>query len=359
MTGDAGALRPRLCFVGPMVGRTHGYVVTQGVRLSGHFRSAGYSALAVSPRTNRYARLADIVATIVRERRAIDIMVVHVYGGPSFVVEDIASGLGRRFGKRIIMLLHGGALPEFFASFPRWARRVLRRADAIVTPTGFLARTARAHGFAPTIIPNVIDVKAYPFRRRRLLAPRLFWMRTFDPTYNPLMAVGVLARVRASAPAATLVMGGQDKGMQEEVRREARALGVEDGLRLPGFLDMPAKLREGSGADIFINTSHIDNMPVAVVEACALGLPVVSTAVGGMTDLLTDGATGLLVPDGDADAMARAIERLLRDPDLAEALSSAGRRLAERSGWNQVRPQWEALFASLPGRVVRQATEVA
>ncbi len=351
MTPPAGTTRPRLCFVGPMVGETHGYVVTQGVRLSRLFRSAGYSALAVSASVNRYVRLADIALTIVRKRRSIDIMIVHVYGGPSFVVEDVASFLGKRCRIRMVMLLHGGALPEFFASFPRWTRRVLRRADIIVAPTSFLARTARERGFACRIIPNVIDVTSYPFRSRRALQPRLFWMRTFDPTYNPLMAVQVLARVRASHPAATLVMGGQDKGLQEAVRREASALGVEDGLRLPGFLDMPGKLHEGASADIFINTSHIDNMPVAVVEACAMGLPVVSTAVGGMTDLLKDGETGLLVADGDAGAMAGAVLRLLREPDLAEALSTAGRDLALRSGWEQVRPQWERVFTSLASEV--------
>lgn len=347
MSPPTGTARPRLCFVGPMVGQTHGYVVTQGVRLSGLFRSAGYAALAVSASTNRYVRLADIAATIVRERRSIDVMIVHVYGGPSFVVEDVASFLGKACGHRMIMLLHGGALPEFFASFPRWTRRVLHRAQTIVAPTAFLARTARDHGFACRIIPNVIDVTAYPFRRRRALQPRLFWMRTFDPTYNPSMAVQVLARLRASFPAATLVMGGQDKGLQDEVRREARALGVEEGLRLPGFLDMPGKVREGSAADIFINTSHVDNMPVAVVEACAMGLPVVSTSVGGMIDLLQDGETGLLVADGNAEAMARAVLRLLHDPDLADTLSVAGRELAERSGWERVRTQWEDVFASL------------
>ena len=118
-------------------------------------------------------------------------------------------------------------------------------------------------------------------------------------------------------------------------------------MRLPSFLGTERKLREGSAVDIFINTSHVDNMPVAVLEGGALGLPVVSTTVGGITHLLKDGETALLTSDGDVEAMVAAIQRLLRDPDLAGRLSTAGRRLAERSSWEQVRPQWEALFASL------------
>ncbi|HYS06101.1 MAG TPA: glycosyltransferase family 4 protein [Candidatus Dormibacteraeota bacterium] len=339
--------RPRLCFVGPLAGSRHGYVVTQGVWLSRHFRDAGYDVTAVSASPNRYARLLDITWTLLRRRRRIDILFLHVYGGASFVVEDVASLIALRSRHRIVMMLHGGAMPEFMASFPRWTRRVLRRADAIVAPSPFLARALEPYGLRCGVIPNVLNIRLYPFRLRSVLGPRLFWMRSFHPVYNPLMAVDVLERLRTTHPDATLVMGGQDKGMQADVERHARDRGLGDAVRLPGFLDMERKLREGSASDIFINTSHVDNMPVAVLEAGALGLPVVSTTVGGIADLLKDGETALLTPDGDVEAMVEAIRRLLRDPDLAGRLSAAGRRLAERSSWDQVRSQWESLFASL------------
>ncbi len=339
--------RPRLCFVGPLAGSRPGYVVTQGVRLSGHFRDAGYDVIAVSSSPNRYMRLLDIAWTLIRRHRWIDIMILHVYGGASFIVEDVASLIGRRSGCRIIMVLHGGAMPEFMATFPRWTRRVLNRADAIVAPSAFLARAVEPRGFHCRVIPNVVDIGRYPFRSRRAITPRLYWMRSFHPVYNPLMAVKVLERLHSSHPEATLVMGGQDKGMQAEVERYARDQGLIQALRLPGFLDMQGKLREGSVADIFINTSHVDNMPVAVVEAAALGLPIVSTRVGGVPDLLIDGETALLVPDDDVEAMTSAILRLLGDASLAGRLAENGRRLAERSAWEQVRPQWDDLFASL------------
>lgn len=337
----------RLCFAGPMMGRRRGYVTTQALCLSDHFREAGYPVIAVSASANRYVRMLDMLATVLGSRRRIDILIVEIYGGPSFVVEDAVSWLGRRFGHRIVMLLHGGAMPRFIASHPRWVARVLRRADAIVAPSPFLARAAAVHGFGCRVIPNVIDLTAYPYRPRRGLAPRLFWMRTFHPVYNPGMAIRVLARLRATHPGATLVMGGQDKGMQDEMRSLSRGLGVEGAVRFPGFLDQEGKSREGAAADIFVNTNRIDNMPVSVVEACAMGLPVVTTDVGGIRDLVADGETALLVPDDDDRAMTRSILRLLEEPDLAERLSVQGRRLAERSAWEQVFPQWRRLFEAL------------
>ncbi len=338
---------PRLCFVGPMIGRRPGHVVTQGLVLHDHFARAGYEATAVSSALGRFARLLDTVVTLVRTRREIDILILDVYGGRSFVIEDVASWLGRRFGGRLVLLLHGGALPGFLEAFPRWSRRVLRRADAIVAPSEYLSREVRARGFRCRVIPNLVDVTRYPYRHRHNLGPRLFWMRTFHDIYNPGLAVRVLARLRADHPGATLVMAGQDKGMETEVRRLARALGVEDAVRFPGFLDMAGKVREGSAADIFVNTSRIDNMPVAILEAGALGLPVVSTAVGGIADLLRDGENGLLVPDDDEERMLAAVRRLLAEPALAARLSANGRALAEGSGWKRVRPLWESLFLEL------------
>ena len=117
-----------------------------------------------------------------------------------------------------------------------------------------------------------------------------------------------------------------------------------------GFLDIQGKVREGNAADIFINTNRVDNMPVGVVEACAMGLPVVATAVGGVPDLLTDCETGLLVPDSDDAAMVKAIKRLVSESGLAASLSANGRRLAERSSWESVLPQWDQVFSEVMSR---------
>ena len=341
---------PQLCFVGPMVGRHFGYVITQGEILAHHFASTGYPVMSVSSSPNRYVRLLDIFMTLIHKCREFDIQCLQVYGGPSFVVEDVASKLGRLLGQRVVMILRGGATPEFMDRHPRWSWRVLRRADAIITPSPFLARTLVNHGFEVRVIPNVLDLSLYPFRHRRHLRPRLFWMRTFHPAYNPEMAVRVLARLQPQVPEVTLVIAGQDKGTQGKVQRLAQELGVSESVRFPGFLDIAAKIREANAADIFINTNRVDNMPVAILEACAMGLPVVATNVGGIPDLLTDGETGLLVPDNDEQAMAAAVLRLLRDPDSASRLSRNGRQLAEHSSWEQLRPQWENLFAEMMSR---------
>jgi glycosyltransferase involved in cell wall biosynthesis len=248
------------------------------------------------------------------------------------------------------MTLHGGALPEFMARYPRWTRRVLSRAARLLTPSEFLARVVARDGWEATVVPNVIELDRYEFRCRQSIRPRLFWMRAFHPIYNPQMAVRVLRRLLDRAPDASLVMAGAQKGIEHDVRRLAADLGVADRVRFPGFLDLDGKVREGAAADVFVNTNRIDNMPVALLEVGAMGLPIVATAVGGVPDLLQNGTRGILVPDDDDEAMAAGVLRLLDDPGLTARLSSEGRQLARRSSWAVVGPQWKQLLEEVVSR---------
>jgi glycosyltransferase involved in cell wall biosynthesis len=89
--------------------------------------------------------------------------------------------------------------------------------------------------------------------------------------------------------------------------------------------DIPALLR---AADIFVLSSRWEGLPLAVVEAMMAGLPVVATAVGGIPETVLHGETGLLVPPGDAHALASALHRLLQDADLRRRMGEAGRQRA-------------------------------
>ncbi|HMJ09101.1 MAG TPA: glycosyltransferase family 4 protein, partial [Pyrinomonadaceae bacterium] len=267
-----------------------------------------------------------------------------VYSGLYMVLADTASRLCKLFGIRLIAVLHGGNLPEFVKRFPRWSCGVLGRADMITAPSGFLASKIGGE-FEIRVIPNVLDIGPYTFRLRKNICPKLIWMRSFHSLYNPHMALQVLECLQRSFPDASLVMAGVDKGMEPELKTTAAEKNLN--VRFPGFLSAEAKLKEFADADIYINTTRIDNMPVSVLEACAMGLPVVATNVGGIPYLLSDGENALLVENENAGQMAAAIERLLVDPELVETLSANGRILAERSGWPTVRGLWETAFADV------------
>jgi L-malate glycosyltransferase len=341
-------MKPELLIVGPMLARL-GVITCQGEILANFFRNDGYRVSTLSSLSNRYLRLIHILGSIVTKSRETDVLILQVYSGRSFLLADTVSKLAKLLAIRIVLAMHGGNLPVFMSKYPAWTRRVLKRAEVIVTPSEYLARAVRAEGFEARVISNVIDLDLYPYKHRKRVEPKLLWMRKFHKYWNPEMAIRVLYELRKSMPEATLVMAGQDEGLEKSTRELARSLGLEEAVRFPGFLNTEGKIREAAAADIFINTNLIDNMPVSVLEACSMGLPVVSTDVGGMPDLLTEGETGLLVPVDDVERMVEAIKRLVETPELASRLSENGRRLAMRSSWTTVRCEWEQVLQGFDG----------
>jgi glycosyltransferase involved in cell wall biosynthesis len=166
------------------------------------------------------------------------------------------------------------------------------------------------------------------------------------------LAVETLAELRRDVPDAVLTMIGPDKGDGSLNRAEAAAgrLKLHDAVTFEGRVDKPRVPERLAEADIFLNTSRVDNLPVSVLEAMASGLCIVSTRVGGIPDLLEHERDALLVPPGDAPAMAAAARRILHEPGLAARLSRNAQRKAAAYDWSAVLPQWEKLLDGLGGR---------
>jgi glycosyltransferase involved in cell wall biosynthesis len=337
----------RLCFVGPMIGRNPGQVTTQAEVQADLFGSSGWTVRETSRAPSRWIRLLDMVWCLVRWRRSIDIVVLSVFSGPAFLVADVTILVARWLRLPVVAVLHGGSLPDFERRHPHWVRRVLARTQAVVAPSSYLASQVMASADRVQIIPNVLGLGDYVFRLRSAPQPRLLWMRTFHPLYNPEMAVQVLSQVRVATPGAVLTMAGQDKGCLDAIQAEAQRRSLADAITFPGFLDAPAKRDALDAHDIFLHTNHVDNAPVSVLEAAASGLPIVATSVGGIPWLLENERSALLVPDGDAAAMVQAVKRLLTEPGLAERLSMGGRQVAEASSWPVVLDAWEDVFESV------------
>ena len=96
--------------------------------------------------------------------------------------------------------------------------------------------------------------------------------------------------------------------------------------------------------NIFINTTNFDNTPVSVIEAMCLGLPIVSTNVGGIPFLLSDNDNAFLVEKEDTNAMVQAIENLIKDPELYHRLTTNAYNLVKSFDWTTVKEQWKEIL---------------
>jgi len=161
----------------------------------------------------------------------------------------------------------------------------------------------------------------------------------------------IAALPRLARTDVTLLLVGEDLesggAYRTALERRARELGLGDRVRLLGRRnDVPALL---AAADALVLPSSIEGLPLVVLEAMAAGRPVVATSVGGTPEAVVDGETGLLVPAGDVDALARAIDVLLGDPELARRLGEAGkRRVRERFDADAAAQRVLGLYTSRP-----------
>jgi glycosyltransferase involved in cell wall biosynthesis len=316
--------------------------------LAERLREAGWTVLVTSDRTDRVGRVLAMLKAAWSRRNSYAVSQVDVYSGAAFVWAAAVSEVLRRLGKPFVLSLHGGNLPAFARRWPRLVRRTLSSANVVTAPSEYLIRAMKPHRANIVLIPNPLDLGKYPREVRLRARPRLLWLRAFHSIYNPVLGPKVLALLARDRDA-TLTMVGPDKGdgSLPETLRTAAALGVADRLRVVPGVPRTELRPFFAEADVFLNTTDVDNTPVSVMEAMACGLCVVSTNVGGLPHLIEEGRDGILVPPNDPDAMAGAVRRIVDEPALASKLSANARRRAEDWDWQVLLPKWEALFREL------------
>jgi glycosyltransferase involved in cell wall biosynthesis len=309
----------------------------------------GWQVLTTSRKRPKLFRLADMVLTAVKHRHEYALGQMDVFSGPAFFWAEAVGWTLRRLGKPYVLTLHGGNLPEFAKRWPGRVRRLLNSAKIVTAPSRYLKERMEHYCPGIRVLPNAIDLSLYPYRERGPVRPKLIWLRAFHEMYNPVMAIKVVKELAPKYPEVQLTMVGPDKGdgSLQRTQRAVAAAGLGDRVRFLGSVpksEVPAVL---SRADIFLNTTHIDNTPVSVIEAMACGLCIVTTNVGGIPFLVEDGESGLLVERGDASSMAAAVSRCLQDQQFAQHCSRNARRTVEPMDWPKVLAEWDRLFRSV------------
>jgi L-malate glycosyltransferase len=297
----------------------------------------------------KYLRTLATQATywplLVRELRRAD--VVHVFSASyfSFLLAPLPAVLvARALGKPVVMNYRSGEAPDHLQR-SAIARTTLRSVDANAVPSRFLFDVFAAYGITSEVIPNIVDLDRFPFRRREPLRPRLLSTRNFERLYNVECTLRAFQLVQARYPDATLTLVGA--GSQDFALRQLTA---NLGLRHVTFAGRvaPADIwRYYADADVYLQTPDIDNMPSSVLEAYASGCAVVTTNAGGVPAICDDGVHGLLVPCNDDQSAAQAVLRLFEEPGLADRLTTAARASCEAYRWEVVRARWVHLYRSL------------
>jgi L-malate glycosyltransferase len=277
--------------------------------------------------------------------------VVHVFAASywSFLLAPTPAILiGKWLGKRVVVNYRSGEAEDHLRRWSRTAIPTLHRADAVVTPSGFLVDVFARFGLRAESISNFVDEEAVRLRPRTTLEPVFLSNRNFQALYNVPCVLRAFAVIQRRIPEARLIVIG-DGPERGHVHDTAHALGLRN-LQFVGAVPPTEMGRWYDQADVYLNASDIDNMPNSIIESFACGLPVVTSRAGGIPYVVQHERNGLLVDRGDHEGLAAAALRLLDDPTLAQRLIAEGLRDVEQQyTWGAVSDRWAALY----GRLVR------
>ena len=304
----------------------------------------GYTVYYTSPKKNKIFRLLDMVFSVLRYGKRVDVVFIDTYSTLNFYYALTVSWLSNFFNLPYVPILHGGNLITRIKSSPILAHRIFDNAFQNVSPSRYLYEEFKANGYNNVIhIPNFINIKDYPLTEKSYEQPKLLWVRSLADIYNPKQAILVADKLQKKNIKLKLCMVGPDpRDKMEDLKLMASEKRVE--AKFTGKLAREEWIELSKDYNLFINTANVDNMPVSVIEAMALGFPVVSTNVGGIPFFIEQNKNGIMVQPNNIDAMTDAIMALWRDKEKLKDISQNARKTAATFDWSEVKHLWIALL---------------
>src|SRR5215212_2158270 len=293
-----------------------------------------------------YAPQAAIVALILAARAD----VVHVHLGEDLAVFPIGAAAARLHRLPLVLTIHtslchtlavsdlrSAVLKAIGGPIERWGEH---SAEAVLVITPRLRRLLlsdgvdenRIHLIPPGMNPSLFEG---PFEDpfAGIGRPRVLFVGRLAPQKGVSTLVAAAGLLKH--PSARLLLVG-DGPERKALEKEAKRIGMGDRLHFVGFVAherLPAVLVH---ADLLVLPSLYEELGTVLLEAMQAALPIVASNIGGIPDVIEDGVNGLLVPPGEPEALARAIDRLLADRDLARQLSEGAQERVKDYNWEML-----------------------
>lgn len=270
------------------------------------------------------------------------------------VMSPAAAAIRRFAGVPVVQYFHGKEI----GAKPRLARFAARHADASIAVSSYTRDLVRAAGGPADRIHLIhpgVDLPSPRPRRERAERPTVVTIARLEDRYKGHdVMVRAMGLVAARVPAAQWVVIGEGS-LRATIAEQARAAGLGEGMiRFLGAVGDAERDRWLQRADVFAMPSRLpgggfagEGFGIVYLEAGAHGCPTLAGAVGGATDAVLDGVTGLLVDPADHLAVADALIALLEDPVRRQALGAAGARRAESLAWPRIAAEVETVVGSV------------
>lgn len=327
-----------ILFVGSFLSGTRG-TINPSEKMAGVLGDH-FDCSLVSNKENILFRAFDVFFKVLFTRASI--VHIDVFSGSNFYYAALASRVAGLRGKKVILNLHGGKLPEFYRQKKALLTKIFQRADRILSPSLFIIEFFKKEGFDVTYLPNGIDLSHFCYREKPITTPlRLVWVRAYKNIYNPITPILILQELLDRDIDVRLTMVGKKEGLYKATYEKAEALGVVDKVDFKGFVPNQELGEVLSEHDVFLNTPSYESFGIAVVEAITVGLSVVSSKVGELPYLWNAPNNILFAKVEDQRTFADQIEYLreMNDDDL-KVRSKVNSEASKKFSLSVVKDDW-------------------
>jgi glycosyltransferase involved in cell wall biosynthesis len=253
--------------------------------------------------------------------------------------------LGKLLGKKVIIHYHGGSAEDFIEKWRISTSAILRLSDHLIFPSEFLSNVFDKYGFNGVIIPNILNLDSFKFKKRNEFLPKFIVTRHLRSEYNVACVIRAFSLIREQYPSAVLRIVGD--GVEKKSLMElSKKLGCDQSIFFLGHVPNERLPNLYDCSDFVLNSSMVDNMPVSIMEAFASGCLVITTRAGGIPFLIKHRENGFLVDLDDHEALAKeALWSLCHQDETCQIVKNA-REYALRFSWEMVKKKLFQIYSN-------------
>lgn len=276
-----------------------------------------FKVILASTYENKFIRLIDTLIKLIFYSGKI--VYIDVYSGNAFRIAEVSAFIGKLRKKKLVFMLHGGALPEFIKSNTFKVKRLLKNQQYVFSPSHYICHRFNEYDISVKYQPNGINLDNFPFAKIDFSTPiALLWVRAFDSIYNPHIAVEILYKLKKEFPQATLTMIGPNRGMLNETKRLIAKLNLQNSVQIIGAVKNELLYQYYQTHSILINTTTYESFGVSLIEAASCGIPIVSNNVGEIKYIWKKGKDIRLVENNNIEEFVSETKLLFLNANLRE-----------------------------------------
>lgn len=318
-----------------------GGIAIQVRLLTEKLRSEGIECDILSTKGSLFKRIKAVFQLLTLGHKY-DVFHIHACSNRGFFPAMVGIPVGRLLHKRVVSTYHGGGAEEFFKKRTKLIKHFLTRTDQNIVLSGFIGRIYEEYGLGYVIVPNIVELDDCHFKERTHIKPKFISTRLLTEVYNLKCTIKAFRIVKEDYPEASLMILG-DGPLKSDLEQFVINNGIKD-VHFIGRVENNHIYDYLDQADVLVNSSRFDNMPVSILEGFNAGTLVVSSGVGGIPYIIADGVNGLLYRDNDYKMMASKMLYSLQHEEHVLSMINNARECIKALSWDLIKEKYFTVY---------------